>query len=126
MIKQVIVMRNDLRNFNGQKVRTGKLIAQCCHASIMFLSNHLRNREALTNEEQDWIDGIFTKIVCGIDSEQGLRDLIAKARLAGLIVNEVVDAGNTEFNLVPTLTCAAFGPHEESRFIGITSDLKLL
>jgi len=126
MIKQIIVMRTDLRNVQGQKVRTGKLISQACHASIMFLSNHLRKNDSLTSEEKEWIDGIFTKIVVGIDSEQQLRDLMDKARLAGLVVHEVIDSGNTEFNKIPTLTCAAFGPHEESRFVGITSDLKLL
>jgi len=31
--KQVIVMRNNLRNKSGDKLRKGKLIAQGCHAS---------------------------------------------------------------------------------------------
>jgi len=40
--KQIIVMRTDLRNSQGQKVRTGKLIAQACHASIAFLTNRMK------------------------------------------------------------------------------------
>lgn len=32
--KQVIVLRTDLRNAQGHKIRTGKLIAQGAHASL--------------------------------------------------------------------------------------------
>ena len=36
-IKQVIVMRKDLRNTEGHKIHTVKLIAQGCHASMKVI-----------------------------------------------------------------------------------------
>jgi PTH2 family peptidyl-tRNA hydrolase len=122
--KQVIVVRKDLN------MRKGKMCAQASHASMMFLvkpgHDGRRLNVALSDDQIGWLDSPFTKIVCGAESEQELRDVIAKGREAGLVVHEVIDAGRTEFNGVPTLTCAAFGPHEENRFEGVTSYLKLL
>ena len=43
-IKQVIVVRTDLRNTEGQKVRTGKLFAQVSHASMAFLTNRIKEK----------------------------------------------------------------------------------
>ena len=41
-VKQIIVIRRDLRNSDGQKVSTGKLIVQGAHASIAFLTDKIR------------------------------------------------------------------------------------
>ena len=46
--KQIIIIRTDLKNHQGQKVRTGKLIAQACHASIAFLTNRIKKNMGLT------------------------------------------------------------------------------
>jgi len=43
--KQVIVMRADLRNKQGQKIHTGKLIAQACHAAMAFLTKRGKHKE---------------------------------------------------------------------------------
>jgi PTH2 family peptidyl-tRNA hydrolase len=125
-IKQVIVVRKDLN------MRKGKLAAQVAHASMKFL---LDNNEAeranellvkLSQEEAEWVNGLFTKIVVGVDSESALQDLMLKAKLEGITHYAIIDAGLTEFNGVPTLTCVAFGPEESSTLDNLTGHLKLL
>ena len=125
-IKQVIVVRKDLN------MRKGKMCAQVAHASMKFLSDNDeadRNDELivkLSNDEAEWLNGSFKKIVVGVDSEDALNDLIFKAKLDDVQVCEIVDAGLTEFNGVPTLTCAAFGPCKSELLDKLTGNLKLL
>ena len=126
-IKQVIVVRKDL------SLRKGKLAAQVAHASMKFLVD---NNEAergdeitvkLSHDEANWLlSGSFTKIVVGCDSEDALRDLVFRAELADIEVHPIIDAGRTEFDGVPTLTCAAFGPCQAEEIDKITGNLKLL
>lgn len=125
-IKQVIVVRKDLN------MRKGKMCAQVAHASMKFLVD---NNEAerptdlhvqLSPPEAAWLSGSFTKVVVSVDSEDELRDLVLKAQLAGVEVNPIIDSGKTEFNGVPTLTCAAFGPDEADVIDPITGNLKLI
>jgi len=125
-IKQVIVVRKDLN------MRKGKLASQVAHASMKFL---LDNNEAergdeivikLTPVEAMWLTGSFTKIVVGIDSEEALNNLVFKAEMEGIEVHTIVDSGRTEFNGIPTLTCAAFGPCESRVIDKITGNLKLM
>ena len=125
-IKQVIVVRKDLN------MRKGKLASQVAHASMKFL---LDNNEAergdeliikLTPVEAMWLTGSFTKIVVSVDSEDALNDLMFKAEIEGIEVHKIVDAGRTEFNGIPTLTCAAFGPCESNIIDKITGNLKLI
>lgn len=126
-IKQVIVVRKDL------SLRKGKLAAQVAHASMKFLVD---NNEAergdeitvkLSHDEANWLlSGSFTKIVVGCDSEDALRDLVFQAELADIEVHPIIDAGRTEFDGVPTLTCAAFGPCQAEEIDKITGNLKLL
>lgn len=139
MIKQVIVMRTDLG------MRKGKMAAQSAHASMMFLAKQFRNSSAnyfntvhhptgnlhgygisISDEQLKWMQELFTKIVVGCDTELDLLRIIDAAKAEGLTVNHVVDSGKTEFGGVPTLTCAAIGPHEAERIDGITGKLKLL
>lgn len=125
-VKQVIVVRKDLN------MRKGKLAAQVAHASMKFLCD---NNEAergdeflvrLSPEEADWLNGPFKKVVVGVDSEDALRDLILKGELEGVTVCPIVDSGKTEFDGVPTLTCAAFGPNDSEKLDKITGNLKLI
>jgi PTH2 family peptidyl-tRNA hydrolase len=125
-VKQVIVVRKDLN------MKKGKLAAQVAHASMKFLVD---NNEAqrgdevvikLTPAEATWLSGSFTKIVVGVDSEDALKDLIFKAEIEDVEVHPIIDAGRTEFNGVPTLTCAAFGPCEGALLDRITGNLKLI
>lgn len=126
-VKQVIVVRKDLN------MRKGKIAAQVAHASMKFL---IDNNEAsrgdeitvkLSPAEAEWLlSGSFTKIVVGCDSEDALRDLVFQAELADVEVHPIIDAGRTEFNGVPTLTCAAFGPCTAEELDRITGNLKLI
>jgi len=125
-VKQVIVVRNDLG------MRKGKIAAQVAHAAMKFLVD---NNEAergdemvikLSADEAMWLTGSFAKIVVGVDSEEALQSLIFQAQLADVECHPVVDEGRTEFNGVPTLTCAAFGPCEADQLDRITGNLKLI
>jgi PTH2 family peptidyl-tRNA hydrolase len=136
--KQVLVIRKDLRNTEGQKIRTGKIIAQACHASMKFiLDNGAYYQAELDHPEQfhsnitqpcvkAWINGLFTKVCVSVDSEQELLTLYNQAKDAGLIASLITDAGLTEFGGVPTNTCIAIGPAWEDDVDGITGHLKLL
>lgn len=123
-MKQVIVIRKDL------KMRRGKEIAQACHASMSFMSRRLANsaREGhiyLTEVQWEWLESSFKKVCLQVASEQELLDIEAKAQGAGLECHLVTDSGLTEFAGVPTRTCLAIGPDEESRIDAVTGSLKL-
>jgi PTH2 family peptidyl-tRNA hydrolase len=122
-IKQVIVIRRDL------KMRRGKEIAQGSHASIMWLSErlrkHLYRNIMLSREEMEWMSGTFTKVTLQVESEEALLEVFFKAREAGLTVSLVTDSGKTEFDGVPTKTCIAIGPNKADDIDKITGHLKL-
>ena len=128
MIKQVIIVRKDL------KMRKGKMIAQGCHASLaiffklMFRPIPLLRMFCLfmTKEMYEWKQGVFTKICVSVDSEEELLEINKKAVDAGLPVALIRDAGKTEFNGVATYTCLAIGPAKSKEIDKITGGLKLL
>ncbi len=124
-VKQVIVMRHDL------KMRRGKQIAQGSHASMAFLSRRLQQKGTLALDDFDdakreWIESGFAKICCRVDSEEELLAIRDAADQAGLEVHLITDSGKTEFHGVPTNTCLAIGPDTVERIDAITADLKLL
>lgn len=125
-VKQVIVVRRDLQ------MRKGKIASQVAHAAMMFLVDNDESQRSdelvikLTPVEAMWLTGSFTKIVVGVDSEEALQDLIFKAEMSDVEVHSIVDAGKTEFDGVPTLTCAAFGPCTAEELDKITGNLKLI
>lgn len=125
-VKQVIVVRKDLQ------MRKGKLAAQVAHASMKFLFDNSDSERSdtlnikLSKPEALWAHDGFTKVVCGCDSEDELRDLMLKAELKGIQCTPIIDAGRTEFHGVPTLTCASFGPDEAKWLDEVTGNLKLL
>jgi peptidyl-tRNA hydrolase, PTH2 family len=119
-IKQVIVIRKDLN------MRKGKMAAQASHASICFLTRRMRNKVSITDVQQKWIDGAFTKICVAVSSEAELLEIESRAIDAGLEVNLITDSGLTEFNGVPTKTCLAIGPDYSNKIDKITSHLSLL
>lgn len=125
-VKQVIVVRKDLN------MRKGKIASQVAHAAMMFLVDNDESQRSdelvikLTPVEAMWLTGSFTKIVVGVDSEEALQDLIFKAEMSDVEVHSIVDAGKTEFDGVPTLTCAAFGPCTAEELDKITGNLKLI
>lgn len=136
MVKQVIVIRtkypvNDLShpeiNKSFRKLRTGKLISQAAHASMAFLTNKIKNNNLdLTDEQKLWIEGIFTKICCYVETEDELLNIYKLAKDAGLTVELIEDCGLTEFNNVPTKTALAIGPHYSEKIDPITGHLPLM
>jgi len=121
-MKQVIVIRKDL------KMRRGKEIAQGAHAAMAFLIKGLTSLEALnkiTPNKSEWLEGGQTKICVSVDSEEELLEIYNNAKDAGLIVNIIIDAGRTEFNGIPTNTCIAIGPNKSEDIDKITKHLKL-
>ena len=124
-IKQVIVMRHDL------KMRRGKQIAQGAHASMSFLCRRLQEAgsvslDGLTDAQRAWLTGAFAKVCCRVDSEEELMQIHDKALEAGLEVHLITDSGRTEFHGQPTRTCLAIGPDEADKIDAITGHLQLL
>ena len=131
--KQVIVVRTDLRNSNGHKIRTGKIAAQVAHASLAAILNYGSSNDKgisisfpSNSAISDWINGRFTKICVSVDSEKELIEVYQAAVKAKLICSLITDAGLTEFNGVPTKTCCAIGPAWSNEIDKITGHLKLL
>lgn len=117
-IKQVIIVRKDLH------MRRGKEAAQCSHASMEFLKEHVLNNMKLSKKELEWLNGLHTKIVLSIDGEIELLELHWKALSKGLKSYIIQDAGKTEFNQ-KEYTAIAIGPDDSKKIDGVTSHLKL-
>lgn len=132
--KQVIVIRTDLKNKNGEKVRTGKLIAQGAHASLGAIHGLMgMNAEGLVLRMDDmqkhgidkWMSGMHTKVCCKVASQEDLLAVYDSALAAGLPCSLVRDAGLTEFS-EPTYTCVAVGPSWSDDVDKVTGHLNLL
>jgi len=136
--KQVIIIRKDLN------MRKGKIAAQASHASMKILLDLLESKSVIESGKIDrsktelslvydndsplgqWLSGKFTKICLSVESEEELLDIYNKACSANILSALIKDAGLTEFNGVPTLTCCAIGPDFPDKIDIITSHLKLL
>ncbi len=134
MVKQVIVMRRDL------KMRKGKIAAQaghaCVEAVLLALLQQGRMDElslqdgqiTLGGQENDlwqWFNRGVTKICVYVDSEEELLDIHRQAAAAGLLSALIQDHGMTEFHGVPTYTCLAIEPAEAAQVDPITGGLPL-
>ena len=124
-IKQVIVMRHDL------KMRRGKQIAQGAHASMSFMCRRLQETGSVsfddfTEAQRAWLTGAFAKVCCQVNSEEELVEIHDKALEAGLEVHLITDSGKTEFHGEPTQTCLAIGPDDAEKIDAITGRLGLL
>ena len=134
--KQMIVMRKDL------KMRKGKMIAQGAHASMKVFFDRIpqdvrdvgvprgykeiRVPMEINRSMGEWLFGIFTKICVSVDSEAELLDVYERAKAARLPCALIQDAGLTEFDGVPTITCCAIGPAYPQDIDPVTDKLKLL
>ena len=125
--KQVIVMRKDLG------MRKGKMISQGAHASLGSVLKLMKKSDYKYELEfekgsylDQWLNGIFTKITVGVNSLDELMELYNKALEMDIPTILITDAGKTEFNGVPTVTCIAIGPYFSEEIDKITSHLKLL
>ncbi len=121
-MRQLIIARKDLN------MSPGKLAAQCCHASIAFITSQLRDRSNVTEfavgtiddpddavvagydaelyfdkaTYKDWICGIFTKTICEARNKNQLLRAVTIAQELGLKENEdyflIKDACLTELD----------------------------
>ncbi|MEM5793161.1 MAG: aminoacyl-tRNA hydrolase [Candidatus Aenigmatarchaeota archaeon] len=113
MIKQVIVIRNDL----GMSL--GKICAQACHASI---GSFEKTPEDIKNR---WKLGGQKKVILQVNSRKEIIELHKKAKSLKVPCFLVKDAGLTE--LKPgTITALGIGPEKEEKINKITGSLKLL
>jgi PTH2 family peptidyl-tRNA hydrolase len=134
--KQIIVVRRDL------KMKHGKMAAQVAHAAMSFLTREGRvgwqadmlNDVFMNDDEsidrhngaiRDWLANSFTKVVLGVDSEEELREILAKAEESDVMAHLVVDNGRTVFNNIPTPTCLALGPDWNDALDELVEHLKL-
>lgn len=117
-IKQVIIIRKDL------KMRRGKEIAQGAHASMKWL---LENLDCDLNEDElTWINGLHKKVVVSVDSLEELEEVVKNAKNLRIEnTYTITDVGLTEFNGIPTITCAAIGPAKAELINQVTGHLKL-
>ena len=126
--KQVIVIRRDLKNIKGEKVRSGKIAAQVSHASMSFLTRQLQggnDRVNITNATREWIESGFTKVCVSVQNEEELMNIYNQAKEKGLEVHLITDNGYTEFGGIPTKTCLAIGPAYSEEIDEITKHLSL-
>lgn len=79
----------------------------------------------LTEEQTHWVANSFRKIVCYVESEEELLEVHQRATQKGLTSHLIEDNGTTEFKGVKTPTAVAIGPHWDSKFEGVTNNLKL-
>ena len=130
-IKQVIVVRNDLRS----KLKSGKLGSQIAHASmaafLMGMKITKRNNSTFHTLElemeyarHEWISGTFTKIILKCDELDDLIKLNDKCSLESIPHALITDSGRTVFD-EPTITCLGIGPLPEALLNPITGHLKL-
>lgn len=140
MVKQVIVVRKDLN------MRKGKTAAQVAHAAMKVFFNRMEitNGEVFTSngmykqpawkatikpidaDMKEWMEGSFTKVVLGVNSEQEVYDLAKEAESANLPFAVIVDSGFTEFHGNKTTTCIAIGPASSEKIDLITGKLFLI
>ena len=113
MLKQVIIIRTDL------KMGKGKLAAEAAHVSI---SAFLKARE---EDKKDWVDSGMKKIVLKVETEKDLISVFQKLKKEKLPVEMIADRGLTQIS-PGTKTAVGCGPIEEKKIDGITGKMKLL
>lgn len=148
-VKQVIVFRKDLINGEKHSISFGKVGSQCSHASMAALLKCFEKKDVFSTEKEDsdeplyvkydlnvykdtyldkWLNGLFTKIVVGIDNEEKLLKLYEKitTEKPEIPCSLITDCGLTEFNGVPTNTCIGIGPFWSEDIDLFTKRLRLL
>lgn len=124
-VKMCIVIRGDLKNTKGEKVRTGKLLAQAGHSVLGFVWENLKGKKIcfeLSDEQFKWVQSGQTKIALKAKDEKELVTIYQAAKDAGLTVELITDAGHTEFG-GPTKTCVCIGPNYVDKIDSITGNL---
>ena len=127
-LKQVIVIRRDL------KMRRGKEIAQGAHASSAWLATVVTEAlDPLTHAATvsldpvafAWLTTSWRKVTLQVQTEEELTALHEAALARGLRSHIIRDSGRTEFGGVPTLTALAIGPDLAESIDEVTGHLTL-
>jgi PTH2 family peptidyl-tRNA hydrolase len=127
-VKQVIVIRRDL------KMRRGKEIAQGAHASSAWIASMVAeaidpaSRAATVTLDAAafvWITSSWRKVALQVQTEDELVALHEHAQSVGLRSHLIRDGGHTEFHGVPTLTALAIGPDVSTEIDVVTGHLTL-
>ena len=127
-IKQVIVIRRDLR------MRRGKEIAQGAHASSAWLTAAVadtldtttgRANVALDPVAHVWMTSSLRKVTLQVHTEDDIVALHEAALARGLRSHLITDSGRTEFDGVPTITALAIGPDLAAIIDEVTGDLPI-
>lgn len=127
-VKMCIIIRGDLKNTKGEKIRSGKVAAQVGHGVLGFVWDKLKGKKInfeLSDEEYSWYINGQTKIALKVGSEKELVEIFKAAKTAGLTAHIITDAGHTEFDGVATKTVVAIGPNYSENIDKITSHLSL-
>ena len=115
-LTMVLVSRNDL------KLSSGKLAAQCSHATAECI---LKAKKSTPRELDRYLREGARKIICKTDNLQSMKEIYKKAKKLNLISYMVTDAGHTE---IPpgTITIVGIGPGPRKKIDKITGTLSLM
>jgi len=115
-IKQVIVVRNDIR------MSKGKTAVQVAHAAVSSFYNTLSRKREIALK---WLDEGQPKIVIKVNNLGEMKEIMKEAEERGIITALIRDAGYTE--LEPgTITCLGIGPDYSDLIDEVTGELPLL
>ena len=112
----VLVTRNDLN------LSSGKLAAQCSHATAECILKAKRQSPQILDK---YLKTGARKIVCTTTNVDALKRIYGEAKDAGLICYMVRDAGHTEIP-AGTVTVVGIGPGVRASIDKITSSLPLV
>jgi peptidyl-tRNA hydrolase, PTH2 family len=130
-VKQVLVIRRDLR------MRRGMEIAQGAHAAMAFIVDAItasrksdpharRVTIEFRPEVWSWLTGRHAKVTLQAPDLETLVRIESEARARGVEVHLVTDLGLTEFAGRPTVTALALGPADSDAIDAITGPGGLL
>lgn len=113
--KMVLVVRNDL------KMGKGKVAAQCSHAAVSaYKQIQKRNPQVL----KEWEYCGQPKVVVKAPDEETLIELLTHAKMLGLTVSLIQDAGRTQIE-PGSRTVLGIGPGPADLIDKVTGHLKL-
>ena len=148
-MRQLIIARKDLN------MSVAKLAAQCCHASIAFLTTQIQRRlpqkilcghtllgyhldvEFSKDVYEDWICGIFTKTICEAKNKNQLLKAVTIAEELGLeegvdfflikdcCLTELEPEEVDECGVGRVLTCIGFRPLDDETAHKISKKFQL-
>lgn len=113
--KMILVVRNDL------KMGKGKVAAQCSHAAVSaYKQTQKRNPQVL----KEWEYCGQPKVVVKAPDEETLIELLTHAKMLGLTVSLIQDAGRTQIE-PGSRTVLGIGPGPADLIDKVTGHLKL-